>query len=58
MKKTGFNGYTYDFSVDYGSINIEDIKDLHKYLMKKRMYCKNFQIYEANIYFSNDIFWL
>ena len=27
MKKTGFNGYIYDFSVD-------NIKDIHKYLMK------------------------
>ena len=36
MKKTGFNGYIYDFSVDYDSIDIEDIKDRHKYLMKKK----------------------
>ena len=35
MKKTGFNGHIYDVSVDYDSIDMEDIKDIHKYLMKK-----------------------
>ena len=35
MKKTGFNGYIYDFSVDYDSIDVDNIKDIHKYLMKK-----------------------
>ena len=35
MKKTGFNGYIYDFSVDYDSTDADDIKDIHKYLMKK-----------------------
>ena len=35
MKKTGFNGYVYDFSVDYAATDIDDIKDIHKYLMKK-----------------------
>ena len=35
MKKTGFNGYVYDFSVDYDAIAVDDIKDIHKYLMKK-----------------------
>ena len=35
MKKTGFNGYIYDFSVDYDATDIDDIKDIHKYLMKK-----------------------
>ena len=34
-KKTGFNGYVYDFSVDYGAIAVDDIKNIHKYLMKK-----------------------
>ena len=31
MKKTGFNGYAYDFSVDYDVIAVDDIKDIHKY---------------------------
>ena len=35
MKKTGFNGYIYNFSVDYNSIDVNDIKNIHKYLMKK-----------------------
>ena len=35
MKKTGFNGYIYDFRVDYDTIAVDDIKDIHKYLMKK-----------------------
>ena len=35
MKKTGFTGYIYDFSVDYDAIAVDDIKGIHKYLMKK-----------------------
>ena len=35
MKKSGFTGYAYDFNVDYYSIVVDDIKDIHKYLMKK-----------------------
>ena len=35
MKKTGFTGYVYDFSVDYDATDIDDIKAIHKYLMKK-----------------------
>ena len=35
MKKTGFNGYVSDFSVDYDANGVEDIKNFHKYLMKK-----------------------
>ena len=34
MKKTGFNGYIYDFT-DYNAIAVSDILDIHKYLMKK-----------------------
>ena len=34
-KKTGFNGYVYDFSEDYDATNVDDIKDIHKYLIKK-----------------------
>ena len=37
MKKTGLNGYFYDFSVDYDAIAVDDILDIHKYLMKKRI---------------------
>ena len=35
MKKTGFNGYIYDFSTDYNAIAVFDILHIHKYLMKK-----------------------
>ena len=35
MKKTGLNGYVYDFSVDYDAIAVDDILFIHKYLMKK-----------------------
>ena len=35
MKKTGFTGYFYDFSADYNAVIVDDIKDIHKYLMKK-----------------------
>ena len=35
MKKTGFNGYVYDFSVGYDAIAVDDILDIQKYLMKK-----------------------
>ena len=35
IKKTGFNGYVYDFSVGYDDIAVDHIKDIHKYLMKK-----------------------
>ena len=33
-KKTGFNGYVI-FGVDYDATDVDDIKDIHKYLMKK-----------------------
>ena len=35
MKRTGFNGYVYNFSVGYDAIAVDDIWDIHKYLMKK-----------------------
>ena len=35
MTQTGFNGYVYDFSVDYDPTDVNDIKDIHKYLMEK-----------------------
>ena len=33
-KKTGFSGYVYDFSVDYDATDVDDIVDIHIYLMK------------------------
>ena len=35
MKKTGRNGYVYNFSVDYDAIAVDDILGIHNYLMKK-----------------------
>ena len=35
LRKTGFNGYIYDFSSDYHVIDVSAIQDIHKYLMKK-----------------------
>ena len=35
MKKTGWNGYVYDFIADYNATVAEDIVDIHKYLMKR-----------------------
>ena len=31
MKKTGFNAHIYDFSVNYDSIDVDNIKYIHKY---------------------------
>ena len=42
MEKTGFNGYVYDFSVDYDAIAVDDILDIHKYLMKKNDVLKKY----------------
>ena len=35
MGETGLIGYVYDFSVDYDVIAVDDILDIHNYLMKK-----------------------
>ena len=35
MKKTVFNGYIYILVIDYDATDVDDIKDIHKYLMKK-----------------------
>ena len=37
MKRTGFNGYIYHFSVDYDAIAVVDILGIYKYLMKKNI---------------------
>ena len=34
MKKTGSNGYVYDFSVDYDAIAVDEKLYIHKYLME------------------------
>ena len=35
LKKTGFNRDVYYFSVDYDATDVDDILDIHKYLIKK-----------------------
>ena len=35
MKDTILNGHVYDFSVDFDAIAVDDIKNIHNYLMKK-----------------------
>ena len=37
MENAGFNGYVCDFSVDYDVTDVDDIGDIHNYLMKKKM---------------------
>ena len=36
IKKKGFNGYVYDFSVEYDATDVDDNVDIHRYLKKKR----------------------
>ena len=35
MKRTGLTGYVYGFSVDHEAIAVDDIKNIHKYLMNE-----------------------
>ena len=35
-KKLIINGYVYHFSVDYDALAVDNIFDIHKYLMKKK----------------------
>ena len=36
LKKTGLNGYVYDFSVSYDAADVDDRLHIHKYFMKKK----------------------
>ena len=36
MRKTAFNGFVDDFSIDYDATDVDDIKDIYKYLIKKK----------------------
>ena len=58
MKKTGLSRSVYDFSVDYNAIAVNDILDIHKYLMKKNGILWNVWICKPNICFSNHVVWL
>ena len=35
MKQTGLSGYVYDFLIDFGSIDVDHILDIHKMLMNE-----------------------
>ena len=35
IKKIGLNGYVHDFSADFDAIAVDDVLDIHTYLMKK-----------------------
>ena len=39
IKKTGLNGYFYDFIVDYDAIAVDDIFDIYSSLMAKDWHC-------------------
>ena len=56
IKKTGLNGYVYDFSVDYHATAVDDILNIHKYLMEKNQ--DNIKCLDLlkNVFYSNDIF--
>ena len=45
IDKTGLNGYVYDFVVDYDPVAVDDILDIHKYLMKKNNMYNNVWAY-------------
>ena len=49
MKKTGLTGYVYDLSVDYYHIAVDDIKDIHKYLIKKNNNVWIHQFWQKNV---------
>ena len=36
MKKTGLNGYVYDFGVNYDATAVDGILNIHKYLKRMR----------------------
>ena len=50
MKKTGWYGSAFDFSVDYRVTAVDDVLDIHKYLIKKMAY--NIK----SVFYSNAIF--
>ena len=37
VKKTGLTSYVYYFGVGYNAITVDDIKDIHIYLMEKKL---------------------
>ena len=58
MKKTELNGYVYDFSVDYDAIPVDDILDIHNYLMKKKTYYNKMLRFIRSCFFTGLVFLL
>ena len=46
MKKTKLKGYVYDFSTDQSAIDVDNIKDIHKYVIcnQQLIKCKSIRI--------------
>ena len=51
MNKTGLSGYVYDFSVDFNTIDISDIIDIDKHLIKKNIIQNNISFDYKSIHF-------
>ena len=51
-KKTGLNGYVYDFSVDYSDTAVDDLSDINNYLMKKMTQHKKMFGFAKQIFIS------
>ena len=58
MKKTRLNRYVYDFSVDYDDTAVDDILDIHKYLMKKKRYITKCLGLLKSVFLQRWCFWL
>ena len=52
MKRTGFNGYVYDFNVDYNANAVDDFVEIHKYLMKKITYVIKMFEFVKKVFFA------
>ena len=50
MKKSGLNGYAYDFNADYDATAVDDLLDICKYLMKRTIQYKMFGFIEKCFY--------
>ena len=55
-KKTGLYGFVYGFSVVHDVIAVDDMLEIHKYLIKKNNIIKNVWVYKKYLFFKNDFF--
>ena len=56
MKKTEFNGDIYDFSVEYDDTDVDDILDIHKYLMKTKDIVQDVAAHQKTVLYRISIF--